>query len=248
MPTQAQRASAQASIERFLQHGDLAPAARRLQALGQQWARDCGADWSTILNDGPVPPSGPSWPFRWVVVARALESVAGVGRRVAEFSALPLGLQAFLQLAIPAALHPAPPVEPDLPTAVRVLAEAEQLASELVPAPDPGRRPAPPPTATQPADCADDPATILDAALRPSGQPTRLPGQEAITAALAEGPLSVARARELAAAHGVLLGTLLDALDRACLRQTGRPAVRVEDGVIYAADASAATGRPPADA
>ena len=251
MPTPSrpvERQGTPASLERFLQHRDLAPAARGLEALGRQWARDCGADWSTVLNDGPLPPSGPSWPFRWGVVARALEAAAGVGAPVADFSALPLGLQAFLRFAIPAALHPAQPVEPDLPTAARVLAEAEQLAAELVPATAPGHRADPPPRAVPPPGPEDDPATLLGAALQPSSQPTSLPGLEAIAAALAGGPLPVARARELAATHGVLLGTLLDALDRASLRQTGRPAVRVEADIIYAATVGAPTGRPPADA
>ncbi len=238
-------------LERFLQHAELEPAARRLTSLGQQWARDRGADWSTVLNDGPVPASGPSWPFRWVVVVRMLESAAGLGTPLADFDALPLELQSFLALAVPAALHPTPAVEPHMPTAVRVLADAERLAEELVTAEGPWRRPEPIPAPAPPSSPLDDTTALLRAALQPSSQPTQIPGLDALRTALTRGPVSVRDARQLAAAHGVLLGTLLDALERASLRDTGRPATRVESGVIYPAhpaDAGAAIGRTPADA
>lgn len=251
MAEQADRQGVHAPLERFLQHDELAPAARRLDALGRQWARDRGTTWSTVLNDGPVPPSGPSWPFRWAVVAGTLESAAGVTAPVAEFSALPLELQAFLEFAIPAALHPAPPVEPHLPTAVRVLAEAERLAADLLPAAGPWRH-VTPARAPQPLESpADDPGELLGAALQPSSQPTQIPGLDALRAALAQGPVPVRDARRLATAHGILLGTLLDALDRASMRDTGRPATHVESGTIYPAhpaDAGEATRRDPADA
>ena len=250
MAEQADRPGVQAPLERFLQHNELAPAARRLDALGRQWARDRGTHWSTVLNDGPVPASGPSWRFRWLVVAGMLEWAAGVAPPVAEFSALPLELQTFLEFAIPAALHPAPPVKPHMPTAVRVLAEAEQFAAELLPPRGPSRGPAPAPVPQSRESPADDPGDLLSAALRPSSQPTEIPGLDALRAALAQGPLPLQDARRLATAHGVLLGTLLDALDRASLRDTGRPAVHVEAEVIYPAlpaDTGAATRRDPAD-
>ncbi len=217
----------------------LHPACRRLEALGEEWARARGTRWATVLNEGPPPAEGPSWLFRWQVVAAALEFAAGLGPEPEDYPALPVGLQALLSWAIPAALRPPEPVSLNTGRAERALAEAEDLLPAVRGQPDPTRAPqtpAPPsvaPPVPEPGE-GGDPALLLARALETGPAPTEPAGLSALRAALARGPLPLAELQRLGERHGVLPGTLLDALDRESLRRTGQPAVRVEGGLVHA--------------
>lgn len=226
-------------LEGFLDRTALVPACRRLERLGAEWARSRRTAWEEVLNSGPLPPGGPSWTFRWRVVAHALEWAAGQGPPPADWAALPLGLQGFLSWALPAALRPAAPPALDAAAANRVLAEAERLAADLgaVPA-APIRVPPVPPAPAVPAAPGDgtDPADLLAAALRPQAAGPSVPGVAELRAALASGPVPLRALRDLAERHGVLPGTLLDACDRQARRETGRPAARVEEDWLVPVD------------
>lgn len=226
--------AADTGLTRFIHEKPLESACRRLEALGAQWARAQGTQWHTVLNDGPLPSCGPSWGFRWQVVARTLAFAAGLGPAPLDYPALPLGLQAFLTWAVPAALRSPGPVAVDADAAARVLADSDRLLDEWPTAPAasdggqdlPGSRLDP---ETGPGSVSGtDPGALLDRALSVPVDGIEPPGLAALRQALAAGPLSPEGLRALAEAHGVLPGTLLDALDREALRRTGLPAVRVE--------------------
>ncbi len=212
----------------------MAPACHRLEALGAEWARAQGTQWHTVLNDGPLPPCGPSWGFRWRVVARTLVFAAGLGPAPLDYPALPLGLQAFLAWAVPAALRPPRAAAVDADAAAQLLADGDRLLAEWPAAAVASKgdqavsdsRPDPDAGAAPPQDT--DPGALLARALSVPAAGSEPPGLAALRAALADGPISLSGLRAIAEAHGVLPGTLLDALDREAMRRTGLPAVRVE--------------------
>lgn len=215
-------------LEGFLGRPSLVPACRRLERLGAEWALARGTAWDEVLNSGPLPPGGPSWAFRWRVVAQALEWSAGLGPPPGDWSALPLGLQAFLSWALPAAVRPARPPSLDAAAANRLLAEAERLAADLGAGAE-APAAALPAVALPPRE-GGDPAALLAAALRQPAPAPAVPGLAELRAALAAGPMALGTLRDMADRHGVLPGTLLDALDREARRETGRAAARVEGG------------------
>jgi len=298
-------------------------ALHRLMGLGTEWAKRRGGQWDTVLNAGPP---GVLHPFRWQVVATAIAFAAGrVELPPADYTALPVGLQAFLAWAIPAALADTPPPAVHLASSRAALALAEGLAAELAgPAtpPEPTRPPRPPRSGTDagaplaaappspgtppgadagaplaaapsgpgtppdadagaplgaappgpgtppdadagaplaaappgpgappgpqtvaplaaappapgtPPDPDADTGALLAAALAaPSPAPLPAAAVE-LLARLREGPLPLAKLRALAAAHGSLPGTLLDALDAAAQRVLGAPATRLAGATL----------------
>ena len=279
-------------------------ALHRLMGLGTEWAKRRGGQWDTVLNAGPP---GVLHPFRWQVVATAIAFAAGrVELPPADYTALPVGLQAFLAWAIPAALADTPPPAVHLASSRAALALAEGLAAELAgPAtpPEPARPPrpprsgadagaplaaapsgpgtppdadagaplcaappgpgtppdadagaplaaappgpgappgpqtvaplaaAPPAPGTPPDPDADTGALLAAALAAPSPAPLPAAAVE-LLARLREGPLPLAKLRALAAAHGSLPGTLLDALDAAAQRVLGAPATRLAGATL----------------
>lgn len=207
----------------------LRPALRRLAALGSRWAWARGRSWPEVLNDGPV--GEPPHLFRWRIVEDALRFAAGqAAAPPRDYAALPVQLQTFLAWAVPVALAtPAVAGAPDLERSRLAAAEATRFAAELelarsVP------RPAGPPLPA-PAPAGDTDALLASALAVPE---TALPAAALeLRARLRTGPLSWEEVRALAADHGCLPSTLLDALDAAAVRTTGRRATRSEGGWVY---------------
>lgn len=249
----------------------LRPALDRLMALGEGWAARRGLEWSAVLNDGVV--RGPLHRFRWEVVGAAAGFSAGGGTAPpADFEALPLGLQAFLAWAIPAALAGPSAAGVDLGRSRQALAEAERWAADITgeaggtPArsprgvagspPDPAGAPLPSgrpdPARAEPAfpPPAADVAAVLAAALggAPAGAGPLAPGAAAVLRRLRSGPIPLPELRALADAHGTLPGSLLDALDTWAVRSTGSPATRIEGNAVRPTAeylAAAARGEDP---
>lgn len=213
----------------------LRPVLDRLTALGTTWASGRGSAWHIVLNSGPIPAGGPHHRFRWQVVIEAVRFAAGRALVPPEaYGALPLGLQGFLSWAIPAALAGPQDVAPDLARSRAAVHEADRLAAELTgphvsesPSDLPDDRPVP---AT--AESNEDPSALLNAALAATG-PADLPqGAHPLLARLRAGPVPLAELRGIASAHGLLPGTLLDAVDAAAVRATGSRATRVEGHTV----------------
>lgn len=221
----------------------LEPALDCLMTLGESWAGSRGWTWGAVLNGG----SGDAVQrFRWEVVAAATAFAAGRAPEApADCGALPVGLQRFLRWGIPAALVAATraPQGPDTGRSRAALAAAEALAADIDAAlggpPRKSEPTASPPTApaerdtgkavplTAPRPAVED---LLAGALAAAAAPAPLTvAAEELLARLRRSPVRVAEVRDLAARHGRLPGTVLEALDVAAARRTGGPAT-VRDG------------------
>ncbi len=215
---------------------EMRPVLERLMALGMQWALRRDSNWTTVLNDGPVPTRGPLYRFRWSIVTDALRFATGqTTDPPRDYFALPTGLREFLAWAVPIAIVPPSVVPTDLERSRQAMNAATRWAAELVPdpmseSPTIVRRQEPSTTAGE-----TDPGAMLRQALAPAPSPALPPAAIALVAELCKGPLPLSAVRTLAAADGLLVGTLLDCLDAAAVRRTGEPATRVEDATVYLA-------------
>lgn len=227
----------------------------RLTDLGTAWAARRGWDWHVVLNNGDRPADGPLHRFRWQVVTEAVRFAAGrVPAPPTDYAALPLGLRELLAWAVPAALADGPSGAPDLARSRSVALEAHRLATELsvsgavdgvrrvalglatgsaIEFPPGARAPAKAASVPKPGSSLADPADLLAAALT-SSAPARLPaGAAEALARLRAAPLPLSDLRSIADGHGLLPGTLLDALDAVAVRVMGSPATRVECHVVH---------------
>ncbi len=213
----------------------IAAALDRLMAMGAEWASRRGWSWCAVLNGGSE--RRPLHRFRWEVVASAVAFAAGrAATPPVDYAALPLGLQAFLQWALAAAVTKPVGAAVDLERSRRAVAEADGLAMEMAAAADPRPRPHPaaagrPPVAP-PAAAMGDVGELLASALGGATASPLPPGAAEVLDRLRAGPMPLPELRALALARGTLLGALLDALDTASVRLVGNPATRVEGGMV----------------
>ena len=217
---------------RFCPDPPLQPALGRLCAILRDWAARRGSEWTTVLNAGPLLAGRAPHPFRWRILADALRLCAGrpdaQQPSLGDYGALPSGLQEALRWALGAALREPPPAADPLRAGL-ALAEAERLAETLGEASPP--RPDGGPGRSSAAARGDGPETLL-AALAASGAPRLPPAGAALLAALRDGPVSTAEVRGLAAAHGLLPASLLEALDAYAVMTVGVRATAVEAGSV----------------
>ncbi len=77
-----------------------------------------------------------------------------------------------------------------------------------------------------------DPASLLAGALAPAAIPPIPGAAREVLVRLREGPLPFAELRRIGRTHGVLPGSLLDALDVVAVRATGSPATRIDGNEV----------------
>ncbi len=211
-------------------------ALNRLMALGRDWAGRRGWEWCAVMGGGSD--RRPLHRFRWEVVGLAVAFAAGrAAAPPADYAALPLGLQAFLRAAIPAAIAQPAAVAIDLDRCRRAATEADVLAEELAvvaarPPRGPGSVAAEASSGPPPAVATGDAGELLSSALGDSKPSPLPPGAAELLERLRGAPLSLRELRALALTRGTLPGTLLDALDAAAVRATGSPATRVEGNAV----------------